>query len=144
MSVPPPEPYRSVSAYLAVPEAEAVAAFATGAFGAETVSGPLRTASGRLLHVAIRLGDSVVLLGCPPDPAFTRTAMLHIYVEDCDASFRAALAAGGTEMMPPSDQFYGDRAAGVTDMAGNLWWIATRREMLSQDEMIRRASEIAE
>ncbi|GMG81408.1 VOC family protein [Paralimibaculum aggregatum] len=125
--MPAPRPYRTLSPYLAVPEAEAVAAFAREVFDAETVAGPVYAEDdGRLLHLALRIGDSVVLLGCPPDPQQRMTAMLHLYVEDCTASFLRAIAAGGREMMAPADQFYGDRAAGIYDMAGNLWWIAQR------------------
>lgn len=38
----------------------------------------------------------------------------------------------------PEDQFYGDRNAGVKDQFGNKWWIATRKEDLSKEEIIKR------
>ena len=47
-------------------------------------------------------------------------AMIHLYVDDCDATYERALAAGGTSVREPEDQFYGDRNAGVRDSAGNL------------------------
>jgi PhnB protein len=64
---------------------------------------------------------------------------LLIYVDDADATYQRALAAGATSIMPPSDQFYGDRMGGVTDMCGNQWWIATHIEDVSEEELERRS-----
>jgi PhnB protein len=47
-----------------------------------------------------------------------------LYVENCDASYEAALAAGATSLRVPADQHYGDRMAGVLDPSGYKWWIA--------------------
>ncbi|MEL6264403.1 MAG: VOC family protein [Pseudomonadota bacterium] len=132
-----PEGYRSVSAYLAVPEAEAVMRFAEAAFGATVVGEAVRI-DGVLRHVALAIGDSVVMLGTAPSGHAPDTAMLHVYVDDCDAAYARALAAGGIEMMPPSDQVHGDRAAMVCDEGGNRWWIATRIETVPADEIARR------
>jgi PhnB protein len=40
---------------------------------------------------------------------------------------------------PVADQFYGDRLGGVEDPFGYRWWLATRKENLSVDEMRRRS-----
>jgi uncharacterized glyoxalase superfamily protein PhnB len=42
-------------------------------------------------------------------------AGIHLYVEDCDVSYKHALEAGATSVSEPQDQFYGDRSAGVND-----------------------------
>ena len=140
MSVPPPEGYRTVSAFLIAPEAEEVLAFAQAVFGAAPAKPALRAPGGRLINLPLAVGDSMVMLAAPMDGQMRQTAMLHVYVQDCDATHRAALAAGATEMMAPADQWYGDRAAGVRDMAGNIWWIATRKESPDHDELTRRAA----
>jgi hypothetical protein len=44
--------------------------------------------------------------------------------------------------MAPTDQFYGDRNAGVKDASGNLWWIATHKEDVSHEEVRRRAEAV--
>jgi uncharacterized glyoxalase superfamily protein PhnB len=54
-------------------------------------------------------------------PAFT-----YVYVPDTDATFARALAAGASEVEPPTDQAYGDRRATVRDPWGNHWQLATR------------------
>jgi PhnB protein len=38
----------------------------------------------------------------------------------------------------PTDEFYGDRSAGVKDQFGNQWWIATHKEDLSKEEIMKR------
>ena len=63
-----------------------------------------------------------------------------VYVADVDAVFQKALDAGAEKIMPPTDQFYGNREAGVKDPQGNQWWMATRIEIVSEEEMIRRAT----
>ena len=142
MSVPPPEGYRTVSAYLIAPEAEQVMAFAERVFGATPAKPPLRAPGGRLVNVAMALGDSVFMLAAPTDGAMRQTAMLHVYVADCDATHAAALEAGAESVTAPGDQFYGDRAGGVRDVAGSLWWIAERRETPDHAELERRVAEI--
>ena len=39
----------------------------------------------------------------------------------------------------PENQFYGDRTAGVKDSQGNIWYMATRVENLSEEELQERA-----
>ena len=67
--------------------------------------------------------------------------LLHLYVEDVDKIYTAALEAGATSLRDPADQFYGDRSAGVKDSAGNHWWLATRIEDVPPDEMDKRTQE---
>ncbi|MEM9781080.1 MAG: VOC family protein [Pseudomonadota bacterium] len=133
-----PTGYNSVAAYLIAPEAEAIVALATEAFGATPVEEPMRMPDGRLAHVTLRIGDSTVMVSEPGEGMGAQTAMLHLYVEDCDAAHARALAAGASEEMPPADQPHGDRAGMVRDAGGNLWWIATQKEVLSTDEIVRR------
>jgi len=66
---------------------------------------------------------------------------LLLYVEDCDAVFERAIAAGGSEVRPVRDQFYGDRSGTLTDPFGHQWSIASRLEDLSVDEIKQRAQE---
>jgi PhnB protein len=66
---------------------------------------------------------------------------IYLYVEDVDAVFSQAIGAGAKELLPVKDQFYGDRSGGVTDPYGHIWYIATRKEDVSLEEMKRRAAE---
>ena len=66
---------------------------------------------------------------------------IYLYVPDVDAVFKKAVAAGGETIIEPTNMFYGDRNGGVTDPCGNQWWIGTRIEDVSPEEMLRRAAE---
>ena len=133
-----PAGHSTVSPYLVVPGAAGVIDFLTAALGAQELLRH-KAPDGRVMHAEVRIGDTVIMLGesnaeFPPMPG-----MVHVYVPDVDAAYRRALQAGATSMREPSDQFYGDRSAGVKDASGNLWWLATHKEDLSPEEMERRA-----
>jgi uncharacterized glyoxalase superfamily protein PhnB len=137
---PIPEGYRSVTPYLIVEGAAALLDFVASAFAAdERLRMP--QADGSIGHAEVAIGDSVVMLAdagseWPPMPAF-----IHLYVDDCDATYARALEAGGTSVREPADQFYGDRSATVRDPMGNMWGIATHVEDILEDEMAKRAAE---
>ena len=64
-----------------------------------------------------------------------------LYVDNVDETFQRAIAAGAISMREPTDEFYGDRGAGVLDFAGNNWYIATHKKDVSRDELKRLAEE---
>ena len=66
--------------------------------------------------------------------------MLFLYLSDVDSTYQRALFAGASSLREPEDQFYGDRIAGLKDNFGNEWWIATRIEDVSDEELQRRAA----
>ena len=66
---------------------------------------------------------------------------LNIYTEDCDTTFKTAIAAGATSKTPPTDMFWGDRYGKLTDPFGHNWGIATHKEDVSKEDMEKRAKE---
>lgn len=136
---PKPDGYQDVIPYLHVPDVTAHVEFLKQVFGA-TVKEELHGEGGEVRHGEVRIGDSVVMLGKPPGGELM-PSNLYIYVADTDAAYGRALALGATTVMEPADQFYGDRNAGVKDVAGNIWWISTHVEDVSPEEMERRAQE---
>lgn len=121
--------YQTVTPYITVPQAPELAEFVKQAFGAQELLRATGSAGG--LHIEVEIGDSLVMIGGGGEGSSWRgTPMptsLHLYVPDADAVYHRALAAGATSIEEPTDQPYGDREAGVKDLAGNLWWIATRK-----------------
>jgi uncharacterized glyoxalase superfamily protein PhnB len=116
------------------------------ALGAEEISrsvGP----DGKIMHAELKIGDSrfmmndVMMGGKGPQAFGGSPASFWLYVEDSDALFNRAVGAGGTVAMPMADQFWGDRAGAFADPSGYTWWIATRKEDLTQAEMQQRAAE---
>jgi PhnB protein len=63
---------------------------------------------------------------------------LMIYVKDVDPVFKRAINAGGEEVRPLQNQFYGDRSGTLNDPFGHQWTIATHVEDVAPDEMKRR------
>jgi PhnB protein len=67
---------------------------------------------------------------------------LHLYVNDVDKSYKQAIAAGGIVVSEVKDQFYGDRSGTLKDPYGHLWFLATRKEDLTQQQIEQRAQEM--
>ena len=70
---------------------------------------------------------------------------LWIYVDDADALFNRAVAAGGNVSAGPMGQmqaqFWGDRCGSFRDPEGYTWTIATRKEDLTPEEVNQRQEE---
>src|SRR5215468_11578249 len=117
---------RSVTPYLAVQPAIELIEFVKRAFGAQEL---LRTTgSGGGVHAEVRIGDTTVMIGGGGAWGGTPTPTgLHLYVADGDRVYRQAIEAGAQSLYAPVDQAYGDREAGVRDVAGNHWYIATHQ-----------------
>ena len=139
MAVKPiPDGYHTVTPYLIVEGAQKLIDFLKQGFGAKerfSMSGP----EGKIGHAELQIGNSIVMLAdASPRWKPTKT-MIYLYVEDIDAVYKKAVAAGGKSVMEPANQFYGDRSAGVEDAFGNHWGIATHVEDVPMDEIERRA-----
>ena len=136
-----PEGHHTVTPYLVVPDGDALIQFMEKAFGARVVDRNY-DGEGRLMHADLVVGDSHVLLGQSNEQFSATRAMIHLYVEDVDATYRRALDAGAESIREVADQFYGDRSGGVQDPSGTQWWIATHVEDVSPEEMERRIKEM--
>lgn len=148
---PVPEGYDTITPGLTVRGGAAAIDFYKKAFGAEEVT-RMAMPDGSLAHAELRIGDSRIMLG-DEDPAFGNQSpealngtpvTLVIYVEDADAMFTRALAAGATEVRPMVDQFYGDRTGTLKDPFGHQWTIGKHIEDVSPEEMDRRMAAWAE
>jgi PhnB protein len=143
MSVKPiPEGYTAVTPYLITEGAGSLLDFMKQAFGADE---RLRMdgRDGTINHAEVSIGGSVVMLGDAGEEWSAMPAFVYLYVDDCDATYERALAAGATSVREPADQFYGDRNATVRDPVGNMWGIATHVEDVSDAEIAKRVEEMA-
>ena len=139
---PIPEGMHSVTPHLVCAGASDAIAFYTRAFGAvETarLPGP----DGKLMHAAIRIGDSTVMLvdempewnSLGPKMLRGTAVTIHLYVEDVDAVAARAVAAGASVIMPVADMFWGDRYGVLEDPFGHRWSIATHIRDATPAEM---------
>lgn len=144
-----PEGYHTATPYLIVKDAAAAIQFYKNAFGATELE-RITDDSGAIRHAEIKIGDSPFMMTeetpsfpdyLSPESRGGTPVHIYLYVEDVDRVQAQAIATGAKELMPVKDQFYGDRSGGVTDPFGHVWYIATRIENLSAEEIMRRASE---
>ena len=137
---PIPDGFHTVTPYLSVPDGASMLDFVKRALGAveqQVMRGP----GGQVFHADVIVGDSRVMLGQARQPSEAMRAMLYLYVEDADALYRKAVAAGGKSISEPRNEFYGDRVAAVEDCCGNQWFFATHVEDVSEEELARRAQQ---
>jgi uncharacterized glyoxalase superfamily protein PhnB len=119
-----PKGLNSVNVYMHPLRAEPVIRFLKQAFGARELA-KYASPDGVVHHAEIRVGNSVVEMGEAHGRYQPMKSTFYVYVPDCDAVYRRALAAGATSIAEPSDHPYGDRSGGVQDAFGNTWYIAT-------------------
>jgi PhnB protein len=147
---PIPEGYHSVTPYLIVKGAAQAIAFYEQAFAAEELY-RMPMPDGRIGHAELRIGDSRIMLAdehpdvgaLSPGSVGGTPVTIHLYVEDVDATFARATAAGARVTRPVADQFYGDRLGVLTDPFGHVWSVATHREDVPEEELRRRAEQHA-
>jgi len=132
-----PEGFHTVTPYLVVEDAGTLIDFVTRAFDAQ-LRYAHRQPDGKVTHAEVKIGNSIVMLGSARGDSKPIPTALYLYVPNCDELYRRALAAGGTSIGEPKDQFYGDRHGGVKDPCGNSWWVATHVEDVSEQELERR------
>ena len=145
MADPIPQGYHTATPYLVVSDGAAAIEYYKNAFGATELMrfpGP----GGKVLHAEIKIGDSPIMLSDEnpemgaksPQTIGGSPVGICLYVPDVDSLFKRAIAAGGKELKPVQDQFYGDRSGTLQDPFGHNWTIATHKEDVSSDEMRKR------
>lgn len=146
MSVQPiPAGYHSVTPYLIIKGAAEAIEFYKKALGA-TEMFRLPMPGGVIGHAELKIGDSVIMMAdefpdmgaISPKTLGGTPISLMIYVPNVDEVFAGAIAAGGKEIRPVQNQFYGDRSGVFEDPFGHKWSIATHVEDVSHEEVQRR------
>ena len=146
---PIPEDRQNVTPYLTIRNAAAALEFYKQVFGA-TEKMRMAEPDGKVGHAEIEIGKTRIMISdeypeldvLGPESRGGTTAGLHLLVEDVDAVFSAALAAGAKELKPVSDQFYGERSGKLADPFGHVWYIAMLKEQLSDEEVQRRYEDL--
>lgn len=121
-----PEGYHTVTPYLLVADVPREIEFLRQAFGAEE-SYRSTMPDGTVNHAAVRIGDSMVMMGQANEQYPAMPTMLYLYVPDVDATYQQALQAGGVSVRELKDEVYGDRVGAVKDANDHQWWIATHK-----------------
>jgi len=146
---PIPAGYHTVTPYLIIDGAAKAIDFYKRAFNAEELfrlDGP----KGTIAHAEVKIGDSPVMLGDEmqgyrgPQALGGTPVSLMVYVTDVDKIFAQAIAAGGKELRPVANQFYGDRTGTLADPFGHVWSISTHVEDVSPEEIDRRFAKMTQ
>ena len=137
---PIPEGFHTVVPYLTVGNAQSLIDFIQQSFDGKLIY-RMNDEEGNVRHAEMKIGDSMIMIGQARDEWHPKPAMLVLYVPDCDALYKKALAAGAKVIREMANQPYGDRSGGVEDSQGNQWWISTHVENVSDEEMERRMKE---
>ena len=142
---PVPEGYHTITPQLTLDNAAQAIEWYKKALGAQELDRSLGP-DGKIMHAELKIGDSRimvndVMMGKGPRALGGSPASLWLFVEDCDQLFKRAVGAGAKVQMEMQDQFWGDRGGAVTDPEGYTWWIATRKQDLTKEEMNQRAAE---
>lgn len=146
---PVPEGTHTVTPHLVIDGAAKAIDFYKKAFGAkETMRMGMPGGGDRVMHAEIKIGDSAIMLADEfPEMGYRGPTSLggvassiYLMVDDVDATHKQAVANGAKEMRPLQNQFYGHRTGTIEDPFGHVWTIATQVEVLSPDEMGKRAA----
>jgi PhnB protein len=143
-----PAGFHTLTPHLTVRNADKALEFYKNALGAE-VLGAARMPDGRIMHAALRVGHSMLMLneempeygGLSPQSLNGTGVTIHIYTDNVDEAFNRAVSAGAQVKMPLMDQFWGDRYGLVQDPFGHKWSLATHVKDLSPEEMQRAQDE---
>jgi PhnB protein len=131
--------------YLIVRDANRAISFYLEAFGATELF-RLVEPSGRIGHAELQLG-SAVLMVCDEFPEYGMAGpqgeqftgcTIHLHVDNADEMGARAVAAGAKMLMPPTDQFYGERSCRLRDPYGHTWLLGHSIEKVEPEEMQRR------
>jgi uncharacterized glyoxalase superfamily protein PhnB len=135
-----PEGYTTVAPWVVTDDTGALLDFVTAAFGGVEI-GRVSTADGLIGHAEIRVGDTVVLAfdRRPEWPALP--SLLRVFVDDADAAFGRAVAAGATVVTGLDDNAFGQRGGRIRDPFGNIWWVVSHVEDVPENEVWRRLQE---
>ncbi|WP_433021698.1 VOC family protein [Kribbella sp. CA-294648] len=132
-----PEGYTTITPWIISKDTNALMDYLTRAFGAEEL---FRVADedGVIGHAEMQIGDAKVMMfdarpDWPPTPAY-----LRLYVEDARAVHRQAVEAGGTSVTEVTHLAFGDLIGRVRDPFGNLFWIMTRIEDVTEEQLAER------
>jgi len=137
-----PKGHHTVTPSIFVAGASQAIDFYKKALDAEEV-GRFPGPDGKIMHAEIRIGDSPIMLadempeqgGKGPKAYGGSPVSFFIYLENVDAAWKRAINAGGKQVMPLEDQFWGDRAGCFEDPFGHKWWLAQHQKDLTPDEL---------
>jgi uncharacterized glyoxalase superfamily protein PhnB len=140
-----PDGYHTVTPSFMFKDSQKAIDFYKKAFGAKVLAAHKRPDGHGIMHAAIQIGDSILMMGDEAPQCLSAESLggspvtLYIYTPDADKVFKQAVAAGGKEEMPVAEMFWGDRAGTIRDPFGYAWMIATHKRDLTSEQIQKGA-----
>jgi PhnB protein len=136
--------------YLTVPNGTVAIEFYKNAFGAVQQELHLAPGTNRVMNACLSINGGIFMLsddfsdktgGTPstPEALHGSPVMIHLQVEDVDAAWERAVAAGATVVLPLADQFWGDRYGQLNDPFGHRWSMGQHKVTLTKAEVEKAA-----
>jgi uncharacterized glyoxalase superfamily protein PhnB len=123
-----PEGYNSVSPYLVVNGAQKMVDLLKQVFEAKELR-KYEKPDGSIMHVEVRIDDSVIMMGDSSNEFPATKQLLHVYIDNVDEIFQTAISAGCKPIEAPKEREGDpDRRGSFEDFAGNIWSVATQKE----------------
>lgn len=121
-----PEGYNSVSPYFVVDDARKMIEMLKQIFGGTELR-RYDNADGTIMHVEVKLDDSIVMIADSSDQFPAIQHLIHVYVKDVDETFAKAVSLGCTPLQQPTERKDDpDRRGSFEDFAGNIWSVSTQ------------------
>ncbi len=148
MPQPIPAGYHTVTPSFTFKDSRKAIDFYQKAFDAKILGEIMPGVGGKgTMHATLQIGNSIIMMGdeiaggkcVSAETSGQSPISLYIYVQDADAAFKKAIAAGAKEFMPVMDMFWGDRAGSLMDPFGYSWMIATHKQDLTTDQIKKGA-----
>jgi PhnB protein len=153
-----PDGWHNVTPFLVVHDAARAVEFYRKAFGATELE-RMAEPDGKVNHALLKIGDSIVRLSddsskhvaewvakgwCRSPQTLGGTPVhFYVYVEDSDAVFKRAIAAGAKQMEPVADKDWGDRIGALTDPFGHIWMVATHKRDVPFEEVAKKRAGVS-
>lgn len=116
--------FSTVTPYLFISNIESLFVFMKQAFNAIETYRSLNE-KGSVKHAEFRIGNSMIMAAEASNPEMAMPCNLHLYIDNLEQFYNQAIESGGTSIMEPNQQPYGEKIAGVKDPTGNIWWMAS-------------------
>jgi len=134
--------HQRIIPYLTYADAPTAIEWLCRVFGFERVEA-MSVPDGRIGHASLSLlGERVMLASvfeevgnCSPQDLDALPAQISVYIDDVEAHFRQAKAAGATIVQEPEDQFWGARMYRCVDLEGHRWSFLQQMRVVSSEEM---------
>ena len=140
---PIPDGYHTVTPCLTLKNTQQAIEYYKKAFGAKVLELFPGLEGQGVMHASIQIGNSIIMLGDEMPGQGNKSiesleaspVSLYVYVPDVDETYRQAIDAGASEIMPVDDMFWGDRCGTLKDPFGYTWMIATQKQELTREEI---------